>query len=127
VQVLEGNSAFIATGTSVPIVTAFAVRGGKRPFVAGTVEHRDLQRGFVVTPRVNGDQVILEISQQDERLGANGIQTQSLNTQVVGQLGSWIQLGGVSESSSSTNSGILSRSYSTGGNELSVWVKVDAQ
>lgn len=127
VQVLEGNSAFIATGTSVPIVTAFAVGGGKRSFVAGTVEHRDLQRGFVVTPRVNGDQVILEISQQDERLGANGIQTQSLNTQVVGQLGSWIQLGGVSESSSSTNSGILSRSYSTGGNELSVWVKVDAQ
>ena len=127
VQVLEGNSAFIATGTTVPIVTAFAVGGGKRPFVAGAVEQRNLQRGFMVTPRVNGDQVILEISQQDERVGGNGIQSQSLNTQVIGRLGSWIQLGGVSESSSSTNSGILSRSYSTGGNELSVWVKVDPQ
>lgn len=127
VQVLEGNSAFIATGTSVPIVTAIAVGGGKRPFVAGTVEHRNLQRGFMVTPRVNGDQVILQIDQQDERAGGNGIQSQSLNTQVMGRLGTWIQLGGVSESSSSTNSGILSRSYSTGGNELSVWVKVDAQ
>lgn len=127
VQVLDGNSAFIATGTTVPIVTAVAVGGGKRPFVAGRIEHRDLQRGFMVTPRVNGDQVILEISQQDERAGGNGIQSQSLNTQVVGRLGSWIQLGGVSETSSSTSSGILSRSYSTGGNELSVWVKVDPQ
>ncbi|MFC4309597.1 secretin N-terminal domain-containing protein [Steroidobacter flavus] len=127
VQVLEGNSAFIATGTTVPIVTAFAVGGGKRPFVAGAVEQRNLQRGFMVTPRVNGDQVILEISQQDERVGGNGIQSQSLNTQVVGRLGSWMQLGGVSETSSSNSSGILSHSYSTGGNELSVWVKVDAQ
>jgi type II secretory pathway component GspD/PulD (secretin) len=127
VQVLEGNAAFIATGTTVPIVTAVAVGGGKRPFVAGTIEQRNLQRGFMVTPRVNGDQVILEISQQDERVGGNGIQSQSLNTQVIGRLGSWIQLGGISETSSSSNSGILSRSYSTGGNELSVWVKVDPQ
>lgn len=127
VQVLEGNSAFIATGTSVPIVTAVAVGGGRRPFVAGTVEHRNLQRGFMVTPRVNGDQVILQIDQQDERVAGGGIQSQSLNTQVVGRLGTWIQLGGVSESSSSSNSGILSRSYSTGTNELSVWVKVDPQ
>lgn len=127
VQVLEGNAAFIATGTSVPVVTAFAVGGGHRPFVAGTVEHRNLQRGFIVTPRVNGDQVILDISQQDERVDGGGIQSQSLNTQVMGRLGTWIPLGGVSESSSRTDRGILSRSHSTGGNELSIWVKVDAQ
>ena len=102
VQVLEGNAAFIATGTSVPIVTSVAVGGGRRPFVAGTIEHRNLQRGFMVTPRVNGDQVILDISQQDERVDGGGIQSQSLNTQVMGRLGSWIQLGGVSESSSRT-------------------------
>jgi type II secretory pathway component GspD/PulD (secretin) len=127
VQVLEGNSAFIATGTSVPIVTAVAVGGGRRPFVAGTIEHRNLQRGFTVTPRVNGDQVIMEISQQDERVGGGGIQSQSLNTQVIGRLGAWMQLGGVSESSTRTDSGILSRNYSTGANELSIWVKVEAQ
>jgi type II secretory pathway component GspD/PulD (secretin) len=127
VQVLDGSSAFIATGTSVPIVTSVAVGGGRRPFVAGTVEHRNLQRGFMVTPRVNGDLVILDISQQDERVGGNGIQSQSLNTQVSGRLGTWLQLGGVSESSSRTDSGTLSRNYSTGANELSIWVKVDAQ
>ena len=126
VQVLDGNAAFIATGTTVPIVTAVAVGGGRRPFVAGTVEHRDLQRGFMVTPRIRGNEVILEISQQDERVAGGNIQTQSLNTQVVGRLGSWIQLGGVSESSSSTRRGVLSRSYGTDSNELAIWVKVDA-
>ncbi|HEY0684001.1 MAG TPA: secretin N-terminal domain-containing protein [Steroidobacter sp.] len=127
VSVLEGNSAFIATGTSVPIVTAVAVGGGRRPFVAGAIEHRDLQRGFTVTPRVAGDQVILDISQQDERVSGGGIQSQSLNTQVMGRLGTWIQLGSVSESSSRTDRGILSRNYSTGANELAIWVKVDPQ
>lgn len=127
VLVLEGNAAFISTGNSVPIVTAVAVGGGRRPFVGGVVEHRDLQRGFMVTPRVNGDQVILDISQQDERVAGGGIQSQSLNTQVIGRLGTWMQLGGVSESSTRTDSGVLSRNYSTGGNELSIWVKVEAQ
>jgi len=127
VQVLEGSSAFIATGSSVPIVTAVAVGSGRRPFVAGTIEQRNLQRGFMVTPRLNGDQVVLEISQQDERVANGGIQTQSLNTQVMGRVGAWIQLGGVTESSSRSENGILSREYSTGGNNVSVWVKVEPQ
>lgn len=127
VQVLEGNSAFIATGASVPIVTAVAVGGGRRPFVAGTFEHRNLQRGFMVRPRISGEQVMLDISQQDERVAGGDIQSQSLNTQVMGRLGTWIQLGGVSESSSQSDSGILSRNYSTASNELSIWVKVEAR
>ena len=126
VQVLDGSSAFIATGASVPIVTAVAVEGGRRPFVAGQIEQRDLQQGFMVTPRIRGNEVILEISQQDERVSGGNIRTQALNTQVVGQLGSWMQLGGVSESSSSASGGLSSRSYSTNNNELAIWVKVDA-
>lgn len=127
VQVLEGNSAFIATGTSVPIVTAVAVGGGRRPFIAGTVEHRNLQRGFMVRPRISGEQVMLDISQQDERVTGGSIQSQSLNTQVSGRLGTWIELGGVSESSSRSDSGILGRSYRTGGNDLSIWIKVESR
>lgn len=127
VLVLDGNSAFVATGTSVPIITAVAVGGGRRPFVAGTIEQRNLQRGFMVTPRIRGNEVILDISQQDERVAGGNVQTQSLNTQVIGRLGSWVQLGGVSESSSSSSRGVLSRSHETSGNELSIWVKVDAQ
>jgi type II secretory pathway component GspD/PulD (secretin) len=127
VQVLEGNSAFIATGSSVPFVTAIAAGGGRRPWIAGSTSYRDISSGFTVTPRLSGEQVVLDISQQSQQVNSNNrdIQTQSLSTQVTGRLGEWIQLGGVSESSSSTRSGILSRSYSTQSDAQSVWVKVE--
>lgn len=74
--------------------------------------------------------MILDIAQQSERRGANAtsgstnIQTQSLATQVSGQLGDWLPLGGVTESSARRSSGILSRQYSTQGTDLGVWVRV---
>jgi type II secretory pathway component GspD/PulD (secretin) len=131
VQVLEGNSAFISIGSSVPIVTAVAAGGGRRPWVAGSTSYRDIGSGFTVTPRIiariPGEQVVLDISQQSQQLNSNNrdIQTQSLSTQVTGRLGEWIQLGNVSESSSSTGSGILNRSYATRSDAQSVWVKVE--
>ena len=59
-----------------------------------------MSSGFLVTPRVNGTQVVLDIEQQDERVANGSVQTQRLTTQVSGPLGEWIRLGGVSESSS---------------------------
>jgi hypothetical protein len=126
VQVLEGSSAFISTGSSVPVVTSVAAGGGRRPWVAGSTTYKDIGSGFTVTPRLSGEQVVLDISQQAQQLADNNrdIQTQSLATQVSGQLGQWIQLGGVSEASSSSSSGILSRQYATRSDTQDVWVKV---
>jgi type II secretory pathway component GspD/PulD (secretin) len=128
VQVIEGNSAFIATGSSVPIVTSVAGGGGRRrPWAASSTSYRDLSSGFMVTPRVNGQQVVLDIEQQDERVDNGNIQTQHLTTQVSGPLGEWIQLGGVGESAESSRSGILNRQYSTRSDGRSIWVKVEAR
>lgn len=128
VQVIEGNAAFIATGSSVPIVTSVAGGGGRRrPWAASSTSYRDLSSGFMVTPRVNGQQVVLDIEQQDERVTNGNIQTQQLTTQVSGPLGEWIQLGGVSESAESSRNGILNRQYSTRSDGRSIWVKVEAR
>lgn len=128
VQVIEGNAAFIATGTSVPIVTAVAAGGGRhRPWAAASTSYRDLSSGFMVTPRVNGQQVVLDIAQQDERMSNGNIQTQSLTTQITGPVGEWIQLGGVSESAAVDRSGISSKQYSTRSDERSIWIKVEAR
>lgn len=125
VQVIEGSSAFIASGGEAPIVTAVAAGAGRRPWVAGATTYRSVGSGFLVTPRVNGEGVVLDIAQQDERLANGNIQTQRLTTQVSGRLGEWIQLGGISESANSRQSGILSREYSTRSDERSIWVKVE--
>jgi type II secretory pathway component GspD/PulD (secretin) len=126
VQVIEGSSAFISSGSDVPIVTAAAASVGRRRAFAGTVtEYRNVTSGFLVTPRVNGSQVVLDIEQQDERVANGSVQTQRLTTQVSGPLGEWIQLGGVSESASGQQRGILSRQYSTQSDERGIWVKVE--
>jgi type II secretory pathway component GspD/PulD (secretin) len=125
VQVLEGNAAFISSGASVPIITAMAAGGGRRPWAAAASTYRNIGSGFVVTPRIANSDVVLEIEQQDEQLNNGSIRTQSLATQVRGPIGAWIALGGISESSSSTRSGILSREYATRADQRSIWVKVE--
>jgi type II secretory pathway component GspD/PulD (secretin) len=127
VQVIEGNSAFISSGSDVPIVTAVAAGGGRRPWAAATTGYRNVSSGFVVTPRMNGQTVVLDIEQQDERVVNGNVQTQHLTTQVSGMLGQWIQLGGVSESASSQQRGIRSRQYSTSNDERSIWVRVESR
>lgn len=125
VRMLEGGSASIANGQSIPVVTAVAVGGGRRPYAASSLGYRQLSTGFLVTPRLNGERVTLQIEQQAQ--GANGanVTTQSLSTQVSGGLGTWIELGGISESSSTTRSGISGRSLETQAANRSVWVKVE--
>ncbi|MGH8177133.1 MAG: hypothetical protein ACREV5_12810 [Steroidobacter sp.] len=127
VQVLEGGSAFIATGSSVPIVTTIAAGGGRRPWAVNSTSYRDLSSGFTVTPRVNGEAVILDIAQQNEGVSRGQIETQRLTTQISARLGEWVPLGGVSESSTSRSSGVLNRSHATRSDERSIWVKVEAQ
>ena len=126
VQVLEGGSALIVTGSSVPIVTAVAAGGGRRPWAVSSTSYRDLESGFVVTPRVNGDTVVLDIAQENAGVNRGQIETQRLATQVSMPLGEWAQLGGVSENSSKHRRGVLQRSYETRSDELSLWVKVEA-
>jgi hypothetical protein len=127
VQVLEGGSAFIATGSSVPIVTSVAAGVGRRTWAGTSTSYRELTRGFVVTPRVNGELVVLDIEQRDEGVQGGQIATQRLATQVSVQLGAWTELGGVSESASAQSRGIANRTQQTRSDERSIWVKVDAR
>jgi len=125
VAVLEGNSALIDNGSSVPIVTAVIGGGGRRPWIGAQTEYRDLPNGFLVTPRVNGETVVLDIEQRSDAMRGGRIETQRVQTQVSGRLGEWIPLGGVSSTSTTNQRGIAGRSYSTHADDLTVWVKVD--
>jgi type II secretory pathway component GspD/PulD (secretin) len=129
VRVLEGNAAHIATGESVPIVTAAYV-GGRGGIGMGT-EFRELTSGFTVVPRVNGQQVMLDIRTRQQRaIDSNGAATvQRADTTVGGALGQWIELGGVSSSESHSSrivgTGGAAQRVSTQSDERSIAVKVD--
>lgn len=127
VAVLEGNAAAINNGSSVPIVTAVVVGGGRNPRIGAQTQYRELPNGFIVTPRVNGERVVLDISQRQDSLRNGTVDTQSLQTQASGRLGEWVTLGGVAEASTSTQHGLGSRQYSTSSDERSLWIKVELQ
>ena len=127
VQVSEGNSAFIGTGQSIPVVTSVFAGGGRRGIAGASTGYRDLNSGVLVTPRVSGDNVILEIEQQHQEPagGSTSVRSFALTTQVQGRLNEWISLGAVDQSQVSQSTGTLSRQYSTSDDSTSLWVKVE--
>lgn len=101
VQVLEGNSAFIQSGGSAPVtarrVERRVVGGRVVEEVVESTEYRDAATGFHVLPRIAGDRVLLEVSQQREafsRRAQGAVDAQHLVTTVSGVLGEWIEIGG---------------------------------
>jgi hypothetical protein len=124
--VLEGHAAFIASGSSVPVVTQVAAGAGRRPWVAGVIERRALNSGFLVTPRLTADgRVALEVQQQREAPEGGEIDAQALATALYGPMGVWLELGGVGTTGVSEQRGTLRRQYSTRSVERSIWIKVD--
>jgi hypothetical protein len=63
-----------------------------------------VQRGFNILTQLREDQVILEISPQQPRIINGNIETTGLNTVIRGQVGQWIELRGLSQSSDDNKS-----------------------
>lgn len=136
IQVLEGNSAFIRFGYSVPVpqhqVTRTVVNGQNVDRVSSAAEYRDVQTGFQVLPRLNGDRVLLEISPQrdtfaspEQNLPPGSVNTQRAATTVSGRLGEWIELGGIAQGGVNQQTVILGSTRETSADNRRVLVKVE--
>ena len=98
VQVLEGNTAFISIGITVPLTEYATVRDVHGRQVIEAPVYRDVMTGFYVLPRVSGDNVTLEISTQKDRLidrRTGTAHVQHIDTSVSGRLGEWMEIGGM--------------------------------
>jgi len=114
VQVLEGSRATIFTGASQPAR------------VQGETFIQEAASGFELVPRLAGGQVIMEIYQQRETLGASGsVQGQRLATTVTARLGEWTEIGGGSADSARDERGIAAASRARASASRRVWVKVE--
>lgn len=133
VRVIEGNGAHISTGQSVPIVTAIMTRPRTGQIAGVGLGFRELTTGFDVLPRINGDRVILNIATQRATTAngsANGVaDIQQVDTTIEGRIGEWIELGGVT-TTSSEQKGLITTSgggvrHSTQSDNQSVMMKVE--
>jgi type II secretory pathway component GspD/PulD (secretin) len=132
IQVLEGSSAFIRVGESRPVrnrqVVRTVVNGQIVDRVVEGTEYRDATTGFSVVPRVQGNIVTLDIDPQRETFddGRRGsVNVQRVATTVSGRLGEWMDLGGVNESRSDSQSVLLGRSSISSSERRGVQVKVE--
>lgn len=129
VQTVEGGQAFIQVGRSLPIPMRQATIGPGGAVISETVVFQDIGRGFFATPRLNGERVTIDISQQSDsvaRFGApGGVSTQHLTTTVTGRLGEWIELGGTSQQVGGNQTGNFGRSVSSGQDARSIWLLVE--
>lgn len=129
VQTIDGGQAFIQIGRSLPLPMRQMILGPGGAIVNETVVYRDIGRGFYASPRVNGQRVTLEISQQSESLEGNhphsGISQQRLATTVSGRLGEWIELGGGGRQSAGNQGGSFSISTSDARDNRAIWLMVE--
>lgn len=129
VQTVEGGRAYIQVGRSLAVPMRQMIVGPGGAVVNEGVIYRDIGSGFYAMPRVNGQRVTLEISQQAENFepayGRGAVSSQRLSTTVSGQLGEWIELGGSGRQAAGQQGGAFSVGTSDARDNRSIWLKVE--
>ncbi|MGZ8165830.1 MAG: secretin N-terminal domain-containing protein [Methylobacter sp.] len=127
IRTVEGNTAYIKAGNKYPITTTQTYYSGYGyPDVSTNTEFIDATTGFAVTPRLAGEQAVLDISPWSDRINTrNQIQTQNAQSTLRINLGEWIELGGIDENSQSSGNKNFSRMRQTGESTLRILIKVD--
>ncbi|MGH8547762.1 MAG: hypothetical protein ACRERU_04020 [Methylococcales bacterium] len=126
-RTMEGNAAHIQVGQAFPVLS-YSTSGYGQAYPSGGVGYQEATTGFAVTPRMAGDEVLLEVSPWSDRLsrlGGGVVHTQSAHTTIRAPLGQWVNFGGQDSSESGYGSGILSRYERTNKNVLNIYIKVD--
>ena len=135
VRVLEGRQGFIETGTRVPIRQSniIVTRNGVRQ--TQSHQYQNVTSGFFVRPRLNQDQVNLEITHHKDQIqsGASrsstrrpsAMSTSGASTTISGQLGRWIEIASAAEGQNRSTSGIGSQTNTSRTTKRHIYVRVD--
>lgn len=121
VQVIEGGEAFIDVGKLLPYNNyRIETDRGDLSFEQ-RIEYLKTGSGFYARPRLNGEHVTVEISPRQSSAQAHTsppvLDTQALTTTVSGKLGEWILLGASTSADNNDQSGLITRSAKTHGQE----------
>jgi type II secretory pathway component GspD/PulD (secretin) len=124
-RVVEGTWGSIQMGQAIPIRSRQRNPDGT---VSVTITYRNVTSGFQVLPRVNQDQVTLQIRPNRENVSPQGggvIDVQSMETTINGKVGEWLSLGGSTRTTTSDSSGIGYSTKTRSAQQDQLWVKVE--
>lgn len=127
IQVLDGHPAYISYGTSTP-TTGLIIQSTPRSFtLSQDTQYHDDTQGFVVTPRLVGDEVLLEIRQWADQVSqrSDGVHSVSGATSTIrAPLNSWVTLGGIREGKRQDREALLAHSISTQDSVRNIELKI---
>ena len=137
VQVLEGREAHIYTGEEIPVRNRGAVSGPGGVYAYDSIEFYPALTGFYAIPRINGNEVFLEINSVSRkrnnlringrypRQGRQSVAVSNVSTTVGGKLGDWIAIGNIDQSGLSRQSGIAAVSKQQQESTSQIYVRVE--
>jgi len=128
VNALEGNPAFINTGQLMPVRSQTTVTASGTTVVQENIGYHNINSGFYVTPKLQGDNVVLTISPKYAELNKNEknvINVQNVSATVHGRLGKWISIGGVNQSSNNSDKRNLINQEQYNSEKSNIFVKVE--
>jgi hypothetical protein len=118
VLALEGKPVYISEGQLVPLLTG----GG---YYLPGVEYRDIASGFIATPRVSGNTVRIAVSRHHDRLKNGEIKTGAIDTTITGQLGQWLLIGQIDNTSDERRTGTRGYSSTRSTREQQTWIRIE--
>jgi hypothetical protein len=120
VRTLEGVPAFIKVGQSDPQQN-FSAYG-----YPTTMQYKETSTGFSVTPRLVGQQVLLNVSPWSETMNGQGqVKAQQAQATLRINLGEWVELGGVGQNANAKMNGTAMKTYQIDKNTQHILIKVD--
>jgi hypothetical protein len=125
IMTLEGRPASIYITHSIPIREVRNLRSGNQVTAFESIRFKDVRTGLMVLPRLNGDQIILEVSPQKSRLNGQSIEIFGIDTVIRGRIGEWMELGGVTQKRNGSEAGIGNRTATHNDESRKVFLKVD--
>ena len=129
-QVLEGNRALVRSGQNVPVPQRQLIQQPWGMQVIDSTQYQEVNSGFYVLPRVNGDRVTLEISTQNDSLvPGNGdypvTRVQQTSSTVSGRMGEWLIVGEWGQQTDNDDTAISTRSASQVHEQRNVLIRVE--
>jgi type II secretory pathway component GspD/PulD (secretin) len=125
VMTVEGRPASIHIKQSIPIMEVRSIGLGNQISKIESIHYKVLGTVLMVLPRLNGDQVTLEISPQKIRLNGQSIEIFEINTVIRGQIGEWMELGGMTQKRKRSEAVIGNRTVTHNVESRKVFFKVD--
>lgn len=129
-QTLDGQPANIRFGEQIPLPTPGIVGygSGGQVIINPGIQYQEASTGFAVTPRLAGNQVIIDVAPWSDRVSREGgglIDTSGAHTTLKAALGQWVEIGGELTTREQSENGILGHSYSTRSETSKIFIKVE--